>query len=110
MDLNEVFHELNNGGYSKVWLMATHDREDDDGNPMWLDLLLSHIGEQITRCCYWPDQTDRNWKMTTWGLKDFDSPLSVATEVDVKTVLTGLSLGFNPASVLPGVTRQIITG
>jgi len=106
MGLSELFLELNNEGYAKVWLLRTYGEKDDDGNPLLLDLLLCHTGEEIARCGYWPEQTERDWKMTVWGMKNFGALPADAVELDVARVLTRLSIGIKPDAVLGAAPRQ----
>ena len=96
MSLNDLFLELNNEGYDRVWLYRTYGAQDDDGNFMRLDLLLSSSGEEIARCGYWPEQHERNWQRLIWGMKDFAARPASADELRVKAVLTKLVLGISP--------------
>ncbi|MEA4758383.1 hypothetical protein VBQ76_24825 [Klebsiella pneumoniae] len=96
MSLNDLFQELKNEEYDKVWLYRTYGAQDDDGNFMLLDLLLSSSGEEIARCGYWPEQNGRNWQRLSWGMKGFTVLPASADELLVKTVLTNLAIGICP--------------
>lgn len=94
MGLTELFAELQEDGYQRVWLYRVFQ---PDTEVLLFELLLLLSGEEVARKPYYPDQPDRGWERTCWPRDPVFRTLPAgAIELAVVNVRTRLLIGISP--------------